>query len=287
MKIDAHQHFWRYRSEDYPWMSADMAILRRDWLPDDLRPLLREHGFGSCIAVQARCSEAETDFLLELAGQHDWIAGVVGWAELGAAALPGRLERWAGAEKLVGFRHLVQDEADVAAFLSNPGFRRGVATLQQRSMIYEVLVYARQLAPVPAFCGACDRHWVVLDHLGKPAIRDGAYETWRRQLLPLASMDHVACKVSGLVTEAADATGRFDAGELPRYLDTALEIFGPEKLMFGSDWPVCLLAASYAEVVEIVRQWAAQLTASEREAILGGTASRVFALTPASSADDA
>lgn len=283
MKIDAHQHFWRYRSEDYPWMSADMAVLRRDWLPEDLQPLLEAHGFDGCIAVQARCSEAETDFLLELARQHDWIAAVVGWADLRAADLPQRLERWAQAAKLVGFRHLVQDEADVAGFLSNRDFRRGVKTLQQSSLVYEILVSARQLVPVPAFCAACDRHWLVLDHLGKPAIRDGAYGTWRRQLLPLASMDHVACKLSGLVTEAADAKGHFDASELPRYLDTALEVFGPERLMFGSDWPVCLLAASYADVVEIVEQWTAKLSASERSAIRGDTANRIYALTPACS----
>ena len=277
MRIDSHQHFWRYRTEDHPWMSAEMAALRRDWLPADLRPLLDAHGFQRCIAVQARSSAAETDFLLELADEHSWIAGVVGWVDLRADGLPQRLELWRGAAPLVGFRHQVQDEPDPAALLANARFRRGVAELHKNLLVYEVLVHARQLAAVPDFCAACDRHWIVLDHLGKPAIRHRDHQTWRRELLPLSGMSHVVCKLSGLVTEAMNEAGGFDREELTRYLDTALELFGAERLMFGSDWPVCLLAASYAEVVEIIERWAERLSVSERESLWGETARRTYA----------
>ncbi|HZD52592.1 MAG TPA: amidohydrolase family protein, partial [Woeseiaceae bacterium] len=178
-----------------------------------------------------------------------------------------------------GFRHQVQDEPDAAAFLADSRFRRGVQALQSRSLVYEVLVFASQLAAVPDFCAACDRHWIVLDHLGKPAIADGGFEVWRKQVTPLRGMPRVQCKLSGLVTEAMNDEGELDPGDLRRYFDAALEIFGPERLMFGSDWPVCLLAADYAEVVDLVTQWAAALSAGERDAIWGETAVRTYALT--------
>lgn len=276
MRIDAHQHFWRYRAEDYPWMDADMEVLRRDWLPDDLRPLLEEQRVGSCIAVQARTSEAETDFLLMLATQYPWIAGVVGWVDLRADDLEQRLARWQDAPGLVGFRHLVQDEPDVDAFLSDARFRRGVRQLQNSDLVYEILVHVHQLESVVPFCSGCDGHWLVLDHLGKPAIRDHDHSLWRRSVLPLASMPHVACKISGLVTQATDAAGQFKPDQLQRYLDTALEIFGAQRLMFGSDWPVCLLAAPYARVAAIVEGWAARLSMSERQGIWGETARRTY-----------
>ena len=259
-------------------MSSDMPILRRDWLPQDLKPLLHAYGFDHSIAVQARGSEADTEFLLELAERYDCIAGVVGWVDLRSDELPERLERWRRAPKLVGFRHQVQDESDVAAFLASPEFRRGVARAQERSWVYEILVHSHQLAAVPDFCNACDAHWLVLDHLGKPAIRADDLHAWRDRIAPLARMPHVICKISGLVTEATDEHGELATRELPRYLDAALEIFGPRRLMFGSDWPVCLLAAPYAQVVEIVERWAEGLSSSERRDLWGETAQRIYGL---------
>ena len=279
MRIDSHQHFWRYTPTDYPWMNADMLILQRDWLPDDLRPLLEQHRIDSCVAVQARASEAETDFLLMLATQHAWIAGVVGWVNLRAQNLLQRLDRWGEAPGLVGFRHQIQDESDVAAFVADPDVERGLKELQNRALAYDVLVHATQLKSIAPLCAACDDHWLVIDHLAKPAIRHDDHDTWRSDLQALAAMPHVVCKVSGLVTEALDATGEFHADKLRRYLDTALDLFGPQRLMFGSDWPVCLLATSYARVVAIVESWSARLSPSEHEALWSGTAQRAYSLT--------
>lgn len=203
---------------------------------------------------------------------------MIGWVDLCADDLERRLARWRAAPGLLGFRHQVQDEADVAGFLANAGFRRGLGVLQKNSRVYEMLVFARQLGSIADFCAACDAHWLVLDHLGKPAIRDRDHRSWRRDLLPLAAMPHVICKLSGLVTEAGPAGP--SAAELNPYLDTALEMFGPERLIFGSDWPVCLLAASYGQVTEIIERWAGKLSASEQQAVWGATAVRVYELAP-------
>lgn len=277
MRIDAHQHFWRYDANAYPWMDTGMGALKRDRLPADLRPLLDAQGFDACIAVQARADEAETDFLLGLADEYAWIAAVIGWVDLGADDLDSRLAQWTGRTRLAGFRHLLQDDPDVAATLADPAFNRGVAALQTRGRVYEVLVRgAAQLARTPAFCAHHDRHWLVLDHLGKPAIGGADDAAWRKALAELAALPHVACKLSGLVTEVVGA--RIDADTVRRYLDTALELFGPQRLLFGSDWPVCLLRADYAEVVALVADWSQALSADERAALWGGNAARCYGL---------
>jgi L-fuconolactonase len=279
MRIDAHQHFWRYVPADYPWMNADMQVLQRDWLPEDLRPLLEQQRIDSCIAVQARASETETDFLLMLATQYPWIAGVVGWVDLRAQNLQQRLDRWGEAPGLAGFRHQIQDEPDVASFVGDPRTRRGLQLLQERMLTYDVLVHASQIGSVVPLCAASDDHWLIINHLAKPAILNDDHDAWRRDLQPLAAMPHVLCKVSGLVTEALDAAGEFHPDKIRRYLDTALDLFGPQRLMFGSDWPVCLLATSYARVTAIVESWSARLSPSEREALWSGTAQRAYSLS--------
>ena len=277
MRIDAHQHFWRYDPADYPWIGNGMDVLRRDWLPQDLRPLLDAHAIDACIAVQARADEVETGFLLQLARTHDWIAAVVGWVDLSAADVESRLARWREERRLAGFRHLLQDETDVAATLSDPAFNRGVAAIQANAKVFEILVRgARQLAATPAFCARHDGHWLVLDHLGKPAIGGSDDDAWETALRKLAQLPHVVCKVSGLVTEVR--TPGIDAAVVHRYLDAALEAFGPERLMFGSDWPVCLLRADYAEVAALVRDWAARLSADEQAQLWGGTGARCYGL---------
>lgn len=277
IRIDVHQHFWRYDADAYPWMDAGMGVLKRDRLPADLRPLLDAQGIDACIAVQARADEAETDFLLGLADDHDWIAAVIGWVDLRTDDLDTRLAQWNGRAKLAGFRHLLQDDPDVAATLADPAFNRGVATLQARGRVYEVLVRgADQLAQAPSFCARHDRHWLVLDHLGKPAIGGDDDAAWRKALARLAALPHVACKVSGLVTEAVG--DRIDAAAIRRYLDAALESFGPQRLLFGSDWPVCLLRAEYAEVAALVADWSRALSTDERAALWGGNAVRCYGL---------
>jgi L-fuconolactonase len=297
-RIDSHQHFWRYEPVEYAWIDEQMSVLRRDFLPPDLRPLLDAQRIEQCIAVQARTTDEETDFLLALATEYPWIAAVIGWVDLRADDVQRRLDRWSGVRKLAGFRHILQAE-QIPPGGPDAAFSRGVALLQKRELIYELLLRSPQLPAIAEFCRVHDSYWLVLDHLGKPNIRDGEYAQWRRDIEPIAALPHVVCKVSGMVTEAMDASpakvapfdgrverasaafdpinrGAFKPEDLPVYLDAVLELFGPERLMFGSDWPVCLLAAPYAQVAEIVEQWAERLSASERDALWGGTARRVY-----------
>lgn len=259
-------------------MSADMQVLKRDRLPDDVRPLLDQAGIDSCVAVQARMIEPETDFLLDLAVRYRWIAAVIGWVNLCDEQLARRLERWAGYNKLIGFRHVLQGDPNAGALVSSAEFQRGVALIQSRKMIYELLVSADQFPAITPFTRKSDGHWLVLDHLGKPDIRNRQIESWRRDLAPIAALPHVVCKLSGLVTEANDASGKFDADHLRDYLDIALQTFGPQRLMFGSDWPVCLLVSEYAEVADIIERWSSRLSAADREWIWGRTAANVYGL---------
>lgn len=278
-RIDAHQHFWRYAAQDYPWMGAGMDALRRDRLPEHLRPLLDAAGIDAAVAVQACAGERENLFLLDLADAHPWIAGVVGWVDLFADDAGERIAHWRRHPRFVGVRHLLQDDADVAATLADPRFARGVAAVQREGLAYDVLVRGpAQLAQVAGFCARHDRHALVLDHLGKPAIGGDGEADWRRHLRALAAQPHVLCKVSGLVTEVVAAD--VDADAIRRHLDVALDAFGPARLMFGSDWPVCLLRAEHAQVVRIVDDWAARLSADERAQLWGGTAARCYGLDP-------
>lgn len=274
MRVDAHQHFWRYSQEEYGWISDPMAAIRRDFLPGDLRPLLLESGIDATIAVQARQSLAETDWLLDLADGHDWIAGVVGWAPLASLRVHETLEKLAVRPKLRGVRHVLQGEAD--EFMLRDDFNAGIALLRRYSLTYDVLVVERQL---PAAIQFVDRHPeqpFVLDHIAKPLIAAHELEPWRTHIRELARRPHVSCKLSGMVTEAAFNTWTVE--DLRPYIETVLEYFGAERLMFGSDWPVCTVAASYARWVSVVREFTAELTEDEQESIFGGNAARFYGL---------
>ncbi|PNS08719.1 amidohydrolase family protein [Solilutibacter silvestris] len=270
-RIDAHQHFWRYDTQAYPWIDAGMAALRGDRLPVELKPLLDADGIDGCIAVQARADETENAFLLDLATAHPWIVAVVGWLDLFAENVESRLEHWRQHAKFRGVRHLLQDDADVAATIADARFARGVVAVQRNGLVYDVLVRGpRQLTPAVALCARHDRHWLVLDHLGKPDIDGAPSPVWRRAMLELGTMPHVYCKVSGLVTEVAGI--HIDRDAIHRHLDAALECFGAERLMFGSDWPVCLLRAGYADVAALVADWSRQLSPDEQARLWGGSA---------------
>lgn len=275
LRLDAHQHFWRYRAADYPWIGVPEAGLRRDFIPQDLKPLLDAAGLDGCIAVQARAGEQETNALLEMARQHPWIFGVVGWVDLCDPALEQHLHQWRDQPPLKGFRHQIQDEPRPATFMADPAFSRGLQQLQQQGYVYEVLIRCADLSAATALCQCHDQHHLVLDHLGKPDIAKGP-GAWADHLAPLAALPHVSCKLSGLLTEAGP--GQRNAQTLRPFIELALELFGAERLMFGSDWPVCLLAGEYEGTCQLLEQTLDQLSPSEHQAIWGGTAQRVYQL---------
>jgi len=274
MRVDAHQHFWRYSEEEFGWIDASMKAIRRDFLPCDLKPWLERSGVNATIAVQARQSIEETTWLLDLAGQNDWIWGVVGWVPLASSDIEQTLETLSDDRRLKGVRHVLQ--AEDASYFARPDFHAGVALLRKYALIDDILVVERQL---PAAIAFVDRHpgqVFILDHLAKPRIASQALQPWRTQVHELARRPHIACKVSGMVTEAR--FDRWTAEDLRPYLDTVLEAFGPSRLLFGSDWPVCTVASEYDRWVRLVEEWAAPLTAEERASIFGGNAIQLYRL---------
>ncbi len=279
MRIDAHQHFWRYVPAEQGWIDERMGRIRRDFLPPDLAPELAALGFDGCVAVQARSSPAETEFLLALAREHPFVRGVVGWVDLCAADVERDLERFARDPRFRGVRHVVQDEPD-PRFLLRDDFARGVSRLAPLGLTYDLLIYPRQLEAARRFVERFPHQPVVLDHLAKPPIASGERAPWERQLRALGGYPQLCCKVSGLVTEAA--WNSWEPGDFRFYLDVALETFGEERLMFGSDWPVCLLAArGYREVAELVLSWAEQLPPAARAGLFGENAARFYRLSRA------
>ncbi|HEX6463511.1 MAG TPA: amidohydrolase family protein [Vicinamibacterales bacterium] len=270
--IDCHQHFWRYDAGEYAWIDDSMSALKRDFLPPDALDEMERTGVTASIAVQARQSLDETRWLLDLADRHPFIRGVVGWIDLQAGDVEGQLTEFSGRPALVGIRHIVQAEPD--GFLALPAFRAGVAQLEPTGLVYDILVYARQLPDAVAFARALPRQRFVLDHLGKPDVRSDGFRQWRRHFDELASLPNVFCKLSGLVTEADWRS--WTPGQLRPYIDAALESFGPSRLMIGTDWPVCTVAASYWTVVALVAEAIDEYSEAERQQILEGTARKVY-----------
>jgi len=270
--IDTHQHFWRYDSAEYGWIDDSMAALQRDFLPPDALQEMERTGVTRSIAVQARQTLEETRSLLDLSDRYPFIVGVVGWIDLQAGDVVRQLAEFHDRPALVGIRHIVQTEPD--GFLARSAVRASIAQLEQTGLVYDILVYARQLPQAAAFARAFPRQPFVLDHLGKPDIRSGGFRDWRRHLTALAALPNVACKLSGLVTEADWQA--WTPGLLRPYLDAALEAFGPSRLMLGSDWPVCTVAASYTAVVGLVLDAIAEYSEAEKREILGGTAERTY-----------
>ncbi len=274
-KIDAHQHFWRYRPETHGWIADAMAVLKRDFLPGDLGPLLHAQGFDGCVAVQAVQSLEETRFLLGLADAHPFVKAVVGWVNLLSPTLERQLEELTVHRRFRGVRHVAQDEPD-DGWLARPDVARGIARLQAYGLTYDILVHARQLPAALALARALPEQPFVVDHLAKPEIRARHLDPWRRDIERLAALPHVLCKVSGLVTEAA--WDRWTPADLQPYLEVALDAFGPDRIMIGSDWPVCLLASDYAGVLDVVRQFIGSLSDDEQAAVLGGSAARFYGI---------
>jgi L-fuconolactonase len=275
MRIDAHQHFWRYRPETHGWISNAMAVLKQDFLPPDLEPLLSAQGFDGCVAVQAAQALDETRFLLGLADAHPFVRAVVGWVDLLSPDLDAQLETFGAHPRFRGIRHIAQDEPD-DRWLARPAVVRGVGALRRLGLTYDILVYARQLPAALKLTQALPEQPFVVDHIAKPEIRAGRLDPWRADVRRLAALPHVLCKLSGLVTEAA--WDRWTPADLRPYLEVVLEAFGPGRLMIGSDWPVCLLAGDYATVTGAVRDFIGSLSESEQAAVLGGNAARFYGI---------
>lgn len=275
MRIDSHQHFWRFIPADFGWMKPGWPI-RRDFLPADLAPELRAHDLDGCVAVQARQNLAESRWLLELAEGDSMIRGVVGWVDLRSPNVAKELEEFAERPKLVGVRHVVQDEPD-DGFMLREDFQRGIAALRRFGLTYDLLVFPRQLPAAIALGRKFPEQPFVLDHLAKPPIKDGALSPWRERIRELAKLPNVTCKVSGMATEADWQNWRAD--DFKPYLEVVFEAFGPDRLMFGSDWPVCLLAGNYERVFGLAQNYVRQLGADAQAKFFGENAARFYGLT--------
>jgi L-fuconolactonase len=274
-RIDAHHHLWRYDPKEYGWINAEMNMLARDFLPQDLERESRKSGIAGTVAVQARQSLQETKWLLELAGQSALIRGVVGWADIRSDLFGRQLDKLRGEKKLKGLRHVVQDEPD-GNFLNGTAFNRGIALLEMSGLIYDILIFERQLPTAIQFVDRHPNQKFVLDHIAKPRIREKMMEPWKGRIAKLARRENVYCKISGMVTEAnwKDWT----INDLRPYFDVVMQAFGPARMMAGSDWPVCLLASTNERWFRTLEELTAQLSANEKALIFGGVATDVYQL---------
>ena len=263
--IDAHHHLWKYNTRDYGWMDDSMSVLKQAHLPGDLESELTQRGITGTVVVQARQNLDETRWLLEQADQYSFILGVVGWLDLRSPELDKELEEFAGCPKLVGVRHVIHDEPD-DDFMLRPDFKRGIAQLEAYELAYDLLLFPRHLERAITLVEQFPQQHFVLDHLGKPLIKAGIMEPWRSDLTRLAAYPNVWCKLSGLVTEADHKQWQYK--DLLPYMEVVLDSFGPERIMLGSDWPVCKLAGEYSVVMKIVPDFIEALSQRDQERIL-------------------
>ncbi len=266
IRIDSHQHFWHYAPATHGWITDEMEVLKQDYLPTDLKIELDANEVAGCVSVQAAQTEQETQFLLDQANKHAFIRGVVGWVDLQDEAVATRLEHWTSYPKFVGVRHIVQAETD-EHFLLRPAFLRGVRLLSELNLTYDLLIHEGQLPVARSFVDQLPEAKLVIDHLAKPKIATHELSPWKENIQALAERPNVYCKLSGLVTEAD--WSNWQPSDLYPYLDVVVEAFGTERVMVGSDWPVCLLAASYAQVKELMDQYFASFTAAEQARVYG------------------
>jgi L-fuconolactonase len=276
-RIDSHCHLWRYSSAEYAWISDDVRQLQRDFLPADLERELTQSGTRGAIAVQARQTIEETECLLAFADESEFLEGVIGWAPISSDRFPEHLEGLRKHPKLKGLRHVIQDEVD-PDFINSANFNRGIHTLRASELVYEILVFERQLPGAIQFVDRHPNQLFVLDHIGKPRIREKISEPWQRNITEIANRDNVYCKLSGLVTEADWAT--WSTSDLQPYFDAVLDSFGPTRIMAGSDWPVCTLAGPYSKWMRTLDDLLNPLSSTEKGMILGNVASELYNLQP-------
>jgi len=275
MIIDSYQHFWQVGRFDYPWMNSSLGVLYRDYLPDQLEPILAQNGVSKTVLVQASNSVEESRWLLQLADDYPFVAGVVGWVDLMADEVDSQLDELVSHPKFKGVRHLVESEpAD--DWLVQPQVLRGLKRLSDYGVSYDLLVHTRHLKHIENVVDACPDLKLVIDHMAKPPIASGEIEKWRRELRPVAANEQINCKLSGLVTEANRTSWK--TNDLRPYVECALELFGSSRLLFGSDHPVCLLAASYERVLGSFRELLKDLSSSEQEEIFSSNAAEFYGL---------
>ena len=275
-RIDAHHHLWRYSTAQYGWISEAMPQLRRDFLSRELDEALHEGQMEGAVAVQARQTIEETNWLLALATASPRMLGVVGWAPIASPEFAGMLEELAAQPKLKGLRHIIQDEPN-DDFILGHDFNAGIALLKNTGLVYDVLIFEKHLPQTIKFVDRHAQQRFVLDHIAKPRIKAGLLSPWQENIRELARRPNVYCKLSGMLTEAD--WQHWTPETLRPYVETVLEAFGPQRLMFGSDWPVCLLAASYKKWAQTVEELIASLSVNEKQRVMGGTADEVYRLT--------
>ncbi len=268
-RVDAHQHFWIYNEEEYKWIGESMLKLRRNFLPSHLNRVLKRNGIDFCVSVQARQTLQETKWLLELAQDNSFIKGIVGWVDLKGNSLEKDLEQFVTYEKLKGVRHVLHDEDD-DCYMLRPDFKKGISRLEKYGFTYDILIYPRHIRYACALVREFPQQKFIVDHIAKPLIKEGKIKAWKKDMQELAKADNVFCKLSGMVTEANWNSWKQE--DFIPYMEIVLEAFGPNRVLFGSDWPVCTVAAKYEQVLGIVNNFISFLSPAEQAHIMGQNA---------------
>ena len=272
--IDTHQHFWNYDPKTHDWINEEMKVIRKDFLPADLAPILKENNVDGCIAVQADQTDAETQILIREANQNSFIKGVVGWVDLNSNEIEAALASYTDTKVLKGFRHILQ--AEPKGFMLAPSFKKGIDALAKYNYTYDLLIYASQLKEAKEFISNHKEQPIVIDHLAKPNIKEGEWESWKKDINEIAQYRNVYCKISGMATEANWNSWTLDT--LKPYIDSAVEAFGTDRIMFGSDWPVCLLASSYSKWLETLQNYFNTFSIDEQASFFANNAIKFYKL---------
>lgn len=275
MTIDSHQHFWIYEADKHAWINDDMRVIRKSFLPEDLKLIYQTNGIDGCVAIQADQTLAETDFLLDLANKNDFIKGIVGWVDLRVSAIETVLNQYSQFPKLKGFRHVLQGEAD-HNFMLRPDFLKGIAALEKYNFTYDILIFPHQLGAALELVRRFPNQKFVIDHIAKPYIKDGFYDGWGALMKVIGECPNVYCKFSGMTTEAD--YNNWTPEQIEPYMQLVLDAFGANRILFGSDWPVCLIAGNYTKTKELVTNFISKLSSEEQEAIMGGNAIQFYNL---------
>ena len=275
MTIDSHQHFWKFDPIRDSWITDEMLVIQQDFMPQDLQPVLQANGIDACVAVQADQGLAETRFLLELANKNDFIKAVVGWIDLQADDIDEQLESWKSEKKLAGFRHVLQAEPDLN-YMLRPSFMRGVGALGKHGFKYDILIFPKHLSVAEQFVAHFPDQPFVIDHIAKPYIKARLIDDWKKDIENLAKFENICCKVSGIITEADWQSWTYE--QIKPYLDVIFDAFGTDRIMFGSDWPVCLVAGSYSKVKGIIETYTNDFSAAEKARVFGKNAARFYGI---------